>query len=104
MAEPEMTVTRDDANRRYTLRVDGELAGFSEIRPDDAGRLVMPHTVIVPSYRGRGLASVLVRGALEDAAARGEAVVPMCPVVHRYLENHTVDGLTIEWPSPHGAS
>jgi len=96
MAEP--IVARDDQNNRYTLSVDGTLAGFTEIRTDSQGRLVMPHTVIIPSFRGQGLASVLIAGALEDAAARGETVVPLCPVVQKYLHENEVDGLTVQWP------
>ncbi|WP_029144989.1 GNAT family N-acetyltransferase [Microbacterium luticocti] len=102
----ESIVRRDDENHRYTLSVDGELAGFTEIRRDDAGRLVMPHTVIIPSFRGRGLAGVLVDGALADAAARGETVVPVCPVVQKqaqkHLRDHEIDGLIVEWPAGGG--
>jgi predicted GNAT family acetyltransferase len=96
MAEP--TVTRDDQNNRYTLTVDGKLAGFTEIRTDPQGRLIMPHTVIIPSFRGQGLASVLVAGALEDAAERGQTVVPLCPVVQKYLRENEVAGLAVQWP------
>lgn len=103
MPDPELRVAREDENRRYVVWVGDELAGYTEIRSDERGRLILPHTVIIPSFRGRGLASVLVRGALEDAAARGEIVVPMCPVVQRYAHEHEVAGLALEWPDPgHG--
>ncbi|WP_308492612.1 GNAT family N-acetyltransferase [Microbacterium terrisoli] len=94
----ELTIAREDDNRRYALFVDGEIAGFTEIHRDDNGRLVMPHTVIIPSFRGQGLASKLVEGALQDVAARGETVVPLCPVVVKFLHEHDVDGLTVDWP------
>ncbi|WP_417562987.1 GNAT family N-acetyltransferase [Microbacterium sp.] len=99
---PETTVTREDENRRYALFVDGEIAGFTEIHPDDQGRLVLPHTVIIPSFRGRGLATTLVKAALEDIASRGETVVPLCPVVVKYLHENTVEGLTVDWPKTAG--
>ncbi len=95
---PDLTITREDENHRYTLSVDGELAGFTEIHPDGPGRLRMPHTVIIPSYRGQGLATALVAGALEDVASRSETVVPLCPVVAKYLHENAVDGLMIDWP------
>jgi len=94
----ETSVERDDENARYTIAVDGELAGFTEIHPDGDGRLRLPHTVIIPSYRGQGLAGTLVGGALADIAARGETVVPLCPVVQKYLRENTVEGLRVEWP------
>ena len=95
----DLTITREDENRRYAVYVDGEIAGFTEIHPDGEGRLVMPHTVVIPSYRGQGIASKLVAGALEDIASRGETVVPLCPVVVKYLREHEVDGLTVDWPA-----
>ncbi|QAY59887.1 GNAT family N-acetyltransferase [Microbacterium protaetiae] len=94
----ETTVERDDENDRYTLSVDGELAGFTEIHPDGDGRLRLPHTVIIPSYRGQGLAGALVAGALADISARGETVVPLCPVAQKYLRENDVDGLQVDWP------
>nr|WP_274636784.1 GNAT family N-acetyltransferase [Microbacterium bovistercoris] len=97
MADSETAVSRDDANGRYVITVGGELAGYTQISTDAAGRLVMPHTVIIPSFRGQGLAGTLVAGAMADVAARGETVVPLCPVVQKYLHEHDVDGLTVEW-------
>jgi predicted GNAT family acetyltransferase len=58
----------------------------------------MPHTVVIPSYRGQGLAGVLVASALADIAARGETVVPLCPVVQKYLRENDVEGLGVQWP------
>lgn len=98
MSEAELTVTRDDAEGRYEIHVDGVLGGFSEFRVDSRGRLVFPHTVIDPAFRGRGLSGVLIERAMADVAARGETVLPLCPVVTRYLREHEVPGLEVVWP------
>ena len=79
-----------------------EPGGAAELREDADGRLVLPHTLIVPSFRGRGLAGVLVGRALEDIASRGETVVPECPVVARYLQENEVPGLKVDWPDAAG--
>jgi uncharacterized protein len=102
MADEELTVTRNDAERRYEIRVGDVLGGFTEFRTDAEGRLVLPHTLIIPSFRGRGLAGALVSQSLADIAARGETVVPECPVVVHYLREHDVDGLTVDWPEGAG--
>jgi uncharacterized protein len=98
MADAELTVTRDDAESRYEIHVDGVLGGYTEFRTDSRGRLVMPHTVIDPAFRGRGLSGVLVSEALADIAGRGETVLPLCPVVAKYLREHEVPGLEVVWP------
>jgi predicted GNAT family acetyltransferase len=96
--EDEIAVHRDDAQGRYEITVGDVLAGFTEFRADSHGRMLYPHTEVDPAFRGRGLAQRLVADAMTDAAARGETVVPHCPVVARYLEGTEVPGLTVEWP------
>ena len=95
----DLAVTR--AEERYEIHVGDVLAGYTEFEPDARGRLVFPHTVIDPAFRGRGLAGVLVEGAMTDAAARGETVVPVCPVVAGWLRKNEVPGLEIEWHRLH---
>ena len=97
------TVTRDDEESRYEIRVGDVLAGFTEFYEDTRGRFVFPHTEIDPAFRGRGLAGVLIAEAMTDAAARGETVVPRCPFVVRYLRENEVPGLQVDWPTLDGA-
>jgi predicted GNAT family acetyltransferase len=100
--EAQTIVTRNDEDRRYEVHVDDVLAGFTVFRIDARGRLHFPHTEVDPAFRGRGLAQTVVAEAMTDAARRGETVVPHCPVVTKYLHEHDVPGLTIEWPDqPH---
>ncbi|HWI31398.1 MAG TPA: GNAT family N-acetyltransferase [Microbacterium sp.] len=96
--DAQKTVTRDEAAGRYEIRVDGALAGFTEIEPDGHGRVIFPHTEIDPAFKGMGLSKILVREALSDAARRGETIVPLCAVVRKYLREHDVPGAVIDWP------
>lgn len=96
MTDSDITVTRGDD--RYEIRVDGTVAGYTLFRPDAEGRLVFPHTMVDPAYKGQGLGSILVGRAMADEAARGETVVPVCPFVQRYLRGHDIPGLRIVWP------
>jgi predicted GNAT family acetyltransferase len=77
-----MTVdVRDEPSAsRYEVRVDGELAGFTDyrLRPD---RIAFTHTEVLPEFSGRGLARRLVAEELDDARRRGLAVLPFCPLV-----------------------
>lgn len=95
----DVAVVRNDTAHRYEVHVGDVVAGFTMFRIDAQGRLHFPHTEVDPAFRGQGLAPRLVADAMADVAARGETVVPHCPVVSGYLRKHDVPGLTIEWPA-----
>ena len=50
--------------------------------------LTLTHTETPVAARGRGLASQLVKGALDEVRARGLKIVPRCPFVRAYLGKH----------------
>lgn len=91
------TVTRNDEASRYEIRVGDVLAGFAEFtqRP---GEILFTHTEVDPAFQGKGLASILAAGALADAAASDDTIVPYCPYISKYLKSHEVDGAEIRWP------
>lgn len=80
-------VRRNEALSRYELLVDGDVVGIADYR-ESPDRVVLPHTVVNPSMRGRGLAEVLVRGALDDLRGGGRTVVPSCWYVAEFIEGH----------------
>lgn len=96
MAEPDTRVARNTARNRYEIFVGDTVAGYTLAIPDpETGRTVMPHTVIDPAFRGRGLSGILIGAALADLAGAGETVVPDCPTVAAYLRSHEIEGLDV---------
>jgi len=83
----EVTVADHPEAARYELTVDGERAGFVTYR-QSSGVIALLHAEVDPSRERRGLGSQLVRGALDDARARGLAVRPVCPFVQWFMETH----------------
>lgn len=83
---------------RYELHVDHALAGFADVTLG-AGSATFTHTVVEPSFQGRGLAGVLARESLADVVDRGLSIVPVCPYIRAYLERHQVPGAVVEWVS-----
>ena len=81
-------LARDDANGRYVGTVEGTVAAFAEFTPA-AQLVVFTHTETDPGFEGQGVASVLVRWALDDVRARGLRVVPVCPFVKGYIARHS---------------
>lgn len=74
---------------RHEVLVDGEVAGHLDHRTPRPGVVEFPHTVVEDAFAGRGLASLLVRHALDAARAAGLGVVPTCPYVRGWIGKHT---------------
>lgn len=83
-------VTDAPERDRFEAHVDGELAGVLKyVRK--RGRIALIHTEVLPAFEGKGVASSLVRHALDDARQRGLKVIAICPYVQTYLERHPED-------------
>jgi uncharacterized protein len=80
-------VRDNPGERRYELLVDGKPAGtiLYRARP---GALALIHTEVDPTLEGHGLGGRLVAAALNDIRARGLHVVPICPFVRSYIDEH----------------
>jgi uncharacterized protein len=72
---------------RFEITADGVVAGFAAYRRT-ATAVEFLHTEIDPAFEGQGLASTLVRAALDDVRREGLAVLPSCPFVRRYVARH----------------
>ena len=79
-------VRNNEAEHRYELEVEGELALAAYRLSDD--RIVFTHTEVPTALEGRGIASKLVEAALEDVRAKGLRVVPACAFVKHYIDKH----------------
>lgn len=84
-------VTHDRAGRRFVAAVDGAEAFVSyEEEEGMTGHrvLVLDHTYTPVSLRGRGVASRVVRAALEHARETGAAVEPRCSYAEQFIQRH----------------
>ena len=79
-------VVDNKAHNRFELEADGETA-IAEYRIVD-GAIYFTHTETPYRLQGRGIASRLVRGAVEQARAQGLKVVPRCSYVADWLKKH----------------
>lgn len=82
-----MTNVRDNRTKsRFELDVDGGMA-FANYRRTPSS-VIITHTKTPRELRGRGVASELVRGALELIRADGSKVVAGCGFVVDYLNKN----------------
>lgn len=75
------------ADGKYTIAVDGKTVGHAAVADRDSQR-VFYHTEIDDEFGGRGLATILVREALDTTRAEGKRVVAVCDMVAGVLEKH----------------
>ena len=72
---------------RFAIEVDGQPAGFAQFVDHD-GRRVFFHTEVDDAYAGQGLASIVVREALDATREAGLRAVPVCPYVKGWVDKH----------------
>ena len=61
---------------------------YVDVSTDAGTDRVMYHTGVSEEYGGQGLASVLVRAAVDDTIAAGHKIVPVCPYVAAWAKKH----------------
>ena len=83
----DVEVTDNPDKARFEILADGELAGFVlyHLRGNE---IAFTHTETDDRFRGHGLASQLIRTALDNARARHLAVLPYCPFTRGWMEEH----------------
>ena len=81
------TVTDNPAAERYELRRGGELIGILEYRGGGEVR-ALTHTEILAGNEGQGLAGRLVGAVLDDLRERDLKILPVCPYVKHFLQEH----------------
>ena len=79
------TVTQE--SDRFSIEVDGQKVGFTEYVDRD-GQRIFPHTEVRDEFGGRGLATILVDGALQATRDSGLRIVAVCPMVRAFVEKH----------------
>ncbi len=86
LARMSVEVRDNQAESRFEAWVGDELCGIADyrLRPD---AIVFTHTEVL--VEGKGVGSVLARGALDAVRADGELrVVPLCDFIRTWIDKH----------------
>ncbi|MEM6647049.1 MAG: GNAT family N-acetyltransferase [Bacteroidota bacterium] len=81
-------VTQNTAKRRFEVEIDG-LFAFAEYILTRDGRLVITHTEVPAALEGQGIASHVIKAALDHARGAGLLVMPLCPFAAAYIRRHS---------------
>lgn len=84
---PEVAVEHERPANRFVASLDGQQAGLLAYELED-GVYDLQHTVVRPTFRGRGIASTLIAKVLQSVRNEGALVLPSCPFVLAYLQEH----------------
>ncbi|WP_206080294.1 GNAT family N-acetyltransferase [Pacificoceanicola onchidii] len=87
----DITIKADHSGNkgRYVARVAGaeDEAELTFSRASDR-LIIVDHTGVPDSLRGKGLAAALAARAIEDARAAGTRIMPLCPFFRAYAMRH----------------
>jgi len=82
----EISVQHHPVSGRFEAQIDDAVAHLEYL--DQGRRLVLTHTFVPPALRGRGLAGILTRAALDFARKEGKKVEPQCSYAAAFMEQH----------------
>jgi predicted GNAT family acetyltransferase len=90
MPSPSVPVRHAPESHRFEALVDGHLARLDYEMEGDTMNL--HHTGVPPELEGRGIASALVRAAVEHVRAEGLGLRPTCGYVRAWMGRHPEHG------------
>lgn len=81
-------VVRNAPDRqRYEAWAGDRLAALADYLPTEE-LVAFTHTEVLAGFEGQGIASTLIRWALDDVRAQQLSVLPVCPFVRSFLDSH----------------
>jgi len=83
----EIAVQHHTGLHRFEIHVEGATACLEYLVRGKT--LVLAQTYVPPPLRGKGLAGILTRHALDFARKEGKTVDPQCSYVAAWLDRHT---------------
>lgn len=92
-AASQIEVKNNEAAQRFEVVLDGQVA-FAQYQLDGS-TIIFTHTEVPEAFEGKGVASTLVRTALETARNQKLAVIPLCPFVASYIRRHQAEYLDL---------
>lgn len=82
----EYTLINDEANKCYTISVEGYNPRIEYIK--STGKIFLTHTEVPKALEGKGIGSWLVKVVLKDIEKQDLTLIPLCPFVAGYIKKH----------------
>lgn len=85
-SEAGLPVVHNTAAKRFEASIDGKTAFSKYMLVGE--KMIIEHTEVPVELEGRGIASLIVRAALDYARARKLKVMPLCPFTAGFIHRH----------------
>ena len=85
--DTQIEVRNNRDSRSYDAVLDGRVVGMI-VYERVGSRLMIRHTIVDPTVRGRGIGKGLVQGALDDVRASGLTLTNYCSFVGGFIESN----------------
>ena len=86
-AEHGEQVEHDGGARRFFVNLPEGMA-YLAYAPAGRATIDLQHTIVPPEAQGRGVGTSLAAAAFDYARAEGLQVIPSCPFVAAWLDDH----------------
>jgi predicted GNAT family acetyltransferase len=84
--EVELPVIHNTAAKRFEISLDGKIAFSKYLLVGE--KIIIEHTEVPVELEGKGIASLIVRTALDYARAQKLKVMPLCPFTAGFIHRH----------------
>lgn len=84
--ETDIPVIHNAAAKRFEVTVDGKVAFSKYLLVGE--KFIVEHTEVPVELENKGLASRIVRTALDYARAQNLRVMPLCPFTAAFIHRH----------------
>ena len=82
----ELPVVHNTAAKRFEISLDGKIAFSKYLLVGE--KIIIEHTEVPAELEGKGIASLMVRTALDYARAQKLKVMPLCPFTAGFIHRH----------------
>lgn len=87
------TLIDNESNGQYEFHIDGYVPKIQYVKSGE--KIYFTHTEVPKALGGKGIASSLVKKALEEVQQKGLKLVPLCPFVKKYIRLHPEWGFLV---------
>ena len=78
----------ENAKGMFIMNLGGEAAANMTYSRIDANNIIVDHTAVAPSMKGKGVGKQIVQHMVEWARENNQKVLPLCPFAKSVIERN----------------